>query len=115
MVRALLRLEGLAVLAVAAYGYGTTGAGWVWFVLLFLAPDLALTGYLAGPRVGSLIYNLVHTYATAAALLAVGWLGGAPLLVAAGCLLAAHIGLDRALGLGLKYPTAFRDTHIQRA
>jgi len=27
---------------------------------------------------------------------------------------AGHIGMDRALGLGLKYPTAFRDTHLQR-
>jgi hypothetical protein len=114
VVRLLLRLEGLAVFAVAAYGYGATGAGWGWFALLFLAPDLALAGYLAGPRVGSLTYNLVHTYALAAALLGAGWLGRVPLLVAAGCLLAAHIGADRALGFGLKYPAAFRDTHIQR-
>ena len=26
----------------------------------------------------------------------------------------AHIGIDRALGYGLKYPTAFKDTHLQR-
>jgi hypothetical protein len=26
----------------------------------------------------------------------------------------AHIGADRALGYGLKYPTAFKDTHLQR-
>ena len=25
---------------------------------------------------------------------------------------AAHIGVDRVLGYGLKYPTAFRDTHL---
>jgi hypothetical protein len=25
-----------------------------------------------------------------------------------------HIGLDRALGYGLKYPTHFKDTHLQR-
>jgi len=25
----------------------------------------------------------------------------------------AHIGIDRALGYGLKYPTFFRDTHLQ--
>jgi hypothetical protein len=24
----------------------------------------------------------------------------------------AHIGLDRAIGYGLKYPTGFRDTHL---
>jgi hypothetical protein len=26
----------------------------------------------------------------------------------------AHIGLDRAVGYGLKYPTAFKETHLQR-
>jgi len=25
----------------------------------------------------------------------------------------AHIGFDRALGFGLKYPTHFKDTHLQ--
>jgi hypothetical protein len=26
----------------------------------------------------------------------------------------AHLGLDRMLGYGLKYPTEFNDTHLQR-
>jgi hypothetical protein len=26
----------------------------------------------------------------------------------------AHVGADRLLGYGLKYPTGFRDTHLQR-
>ena len=26
----------------------------------------------------------------------------------------AHIGMDRALGYGLKYPSAFGDTHLGR-
>jgi hypothetical protein len=25
----------------------------------------------------------------------------------------AHIGMDRMLGFGLKYPTRFEDTHLQ--
>ena len=25
-----------------------------------------------------------------------------------------HIGVDRLIGYGLKYPTAFKDTHLQR-
>jgi hypothetical protein len=78
MVRVLLRLEGLAVFAVAAYGYAATGSGWVQFVALFLAPDLAAAGYLAGPRLGSLTYNLAHTYTVTAALLAAGWRAGRP-------------------------------------
>jgi Domain of unknown function (DUF4260) len=26
----------------------------------------------------------------------------------------AHIGMDRTVGYGLKYPTSFKDTHLQR-
>jgi hypothetical protein len=26
----------------------------------------------------------------------------------------AHIGFDRVMGFGLKYPTVFKDTHLQR-
>ena len=26
----------------------------------------------------------------------------------------AHIGMDRAIGYGLKYPTNHKDTHLQR-
>ncbi len=25
-----------------------------------------------------------------------------------------HIGVDRALGYGLRYPSGFKDTHLQR-
>ena len=25
-----------------------------------------------------------------------------------------HIGVDRAVGYGLKYPSGFKDTHLQR-
>ncbi len=29
-------------------------------------------------------------------------------------ILFAHIGIDRLLGFGLKYPSGFKDTHLQR-
>jgi hypothetical protein len=32
----------------------------------------------------------------------------------AAVLLVAHVGMDRAFGYGLKYPTAFQDTHLGR-
>jgi len=109
-----LRLEGLAVLAAAAVLYAGTGYGWVLFAVLFLAPDLAMLGYLGGPRAGAVAYNLAHTYAAPAVLAGVGWAMGAALPVALALVWAAHIGFDRALGYGLKLPTDFRDTHLGR-
>ncbi|HYM69330.1 MAG TPA: DUF4260 family protein [bacterium] len=36
------------------------------------------------------------------------------LVVSCALILTAHIGIDRLLGFGLKYPTGFKDTHLQR-
>jgi hypothetical protein len=113
-VRAWLRAEGLAALALSVTLYWVLGAGWLWFALLFLLPDLSFAGYLAGPRIGAMAYNLAHTYVLPLVLLAamlILELGRpAPLVL----IWTAHIGLDRALGFGLKYPTAFADTHLSR-
>jgi hypothetical protein len=110
-----LRLEALAVV-VAAVALYFDGEYAVWAFLAFLlAPDLSFAGYLAGPRPGAVVYNLAHTYAFPVALAAGALLAdehGWPLQVA--LIWAAHIGIDRVLGYGLKYPTAFKDTHLGR-
>lgn len=112
--RRLLHLEGLVVLVAAIALYFDAGYGWLLLVLLFLAPDLSMLGYLGGPLVGALAYDVVHTYALPVALGAVGVLGGYELATQLALVWAAHIGMDRMLGYGLKYPTAFKDTHLQR-
>lgn len=111
-VRLLLRAEGFFVLLVALIAYGKFGLGWGTFALYFLAPDLALLGYLAGVRVGGLLYNTTHSYVGAVAALAAGAIAGIPVLVAAGLIWCAHIGMDRALVYGLKYESGFRHTHL---
>ncbi|MGC1174423.1 DUF4260 domain-containing protein [Polaromonas sp.] len=113
-VRLLLRLEGLAVLVMAAAAYAQFGAGWTFFAWLFLLPDLSFLAYLAGPRTGAMVYNAAHSYAGALGLLALGVLAAMPLALAAGLVWCAHIGLDRALGYGLKYATGFGNTHLGR-
>ena len=113
-VRALLRLEGFAAFAGSLTFYAHAGFSWPAFALLFLTPDLSMLAYLAGPRVGAIIYNVAHTYATAVTLTLVGFVGGVPAAMAGGLIWIAHIGIDRALGYGLKYPTAFSDTHLGR-
>jgi hypothetical protein len=113
-VRSVLRLEGAAALAAAVSVYGHAGFSWLGFVVLFLAPDLSMLAYLAGPRVGALAYNLVHTYALALLATLAGFTLGSPVVAALGLILIAHIGFDRMLGYGLKYPSGFGDTHLGR-
>ena len=108
----LLRLEELALAALAIFAFAGTGLSWWWFVGLLLAPDLSALGYLAGPRVGAFTYNLVHHRALAVLLLLLGIPMGSMPLQAAGIILFAHSSLDRALGYGLKYPDAFTNTHL---
>jgi hypothetical protein len=73
-----------------------------------------MLGYLAGPRVGALSYDLAHTYVGPVALAVIGILGGSDVAVQVALVWLAHIGVDRLLGYGLKYPTGFKDTHLQR-
>jgi hypothetical protein len=113
-VRVLLRLEGFAAFAGALALYAHSGLSWPVFALFFLAPDLSMLAYLIGPRAGALAYSLAHTYVFAAALTLAGFAAAMPLATAGGLTWIAHIGFDRALGYGLKYPTAFGDTHLGR-
>jgi hypothetical protein len=112
---AILRLESLAVVVATVALYSDRDyAGWAFFAF-FLAPDLAIVAYAVGPKVGAVIYNLAHTYAFPVGLAAGSLLtGDAGLLVQIALIWAAHIGIDRILGLGLKYPTGFKDTHLNR-
>jgi hypothetical protein len=107
-----LRLEGLAVLALAVLIYRQGGHSWLLFGALFLAPDLSFAGYLAGARMGALAYNVAHSYVGPALAAALALTTGRPAVAA--LIWAAHIGFDRALGYGLKYPSGFTDTHLGR-
>ncbi len=61
-----------------------------------------------------MVYNLVHTYVGPVVLFTGGFVAGSGTAMAIALAWAAHLGVDRAVGLGLKYPTGFRDTHLQR-
>ena len=110
--RLLLRLEALIVLIAAILGYRALGASWLLFAAALLVPDLALAAYGAGPRVGAAVYNACHSYLAPAALAALAYASSSPISWALCLIWVAHIGMDRALGLGLKFSSAFRDTHL---
>jgi len=79
---------------------------------LLLIPDLSMLGYLFNPRVGAVSYNVVHSYFLPLALAAIAVLLNRTDDIRYLLIWTAHIGLDRFLGYGLKYPTAFGDTHL---
>lgn len=111
-IRLVLRAEGACVLLIGLLAYSKFGLGWGSFALFFLAPDLALFGYLAGPRIGAFVYNCTHTYLGALATLALGVWFDSAVAVSAGIIWCSHIGFDRMLGYGLKYSTGFGFTHL---
>jgi len=110
----LLHLEGLAVLVGSLVAYRELGDSWGKFFVLFLAPDLGMLGYLASPELGSKTYNLFHTYFSPFLLWLFVYFVHWPSLSSICLIWVAHIGFDRLLGYGLKYPTQFKDSHLNR-
>ncbi len=87
--------------------------GPIWLLLvLALAPDLSMLAYLAGSRVGSLGYNVVHTYTLPLALGGAGLWFDVRIATLVALVWAAHIGADRLVGYGLKFDTGFTETHL---
>ncbi len=109
-----LRLEGLVAAIAAAVIYSRTGASWWLFAALWLAPDLSMLGYLAGPCQGARIYNAFHTYIGPGVLALCSLLPGAHATLPIALIWANHIGVDRLLGFGLKYGDGFGFTHLSR-
>jgi hypothetical protein len=110
----LLRLEGVALFAAAATAFAIIGGAWTWFAIGFLLPDLAMIGYLISKRFGALTYNLAHTTSLPLILAFAGHFSGSEPMLFISLIWLGHIGFDRAAGYGLKYPTAFKSTHLGR-
>lgn len=92
---------------------------WIVFAA-FLAFDLSMLGYVRSPALGATTYNAVHNYAFPA-LAGMAALVLEPVSAAAStaagvlaCAWAFHVGVDRALGYGLKLPDSFTHTHLGR-
>jgi Domain of unknown function (DUF4260) len=118
-VRTMLRFEGLLLLTAALLFYAHAGTSWTLFLALFLVPDLSFAFYLFGARVGAAAYNVMHMTAGPIILalasqldLARYGVASAHLFLPVALIWFAHVGLDRALGYGLKYASGFADTHL---
>src|SRR5262245_49275191 len=111
-VRTWLRLEGLAALIAGVVLYGRLGGDWLWFIPALLAVDISLAGYLRGPAVGATVYDFAHNWAVGLLVLGLGAMLGIGFIALAGAVLIAHVGMDRAVGYGLKLKSSAHATHL---
>jgi len=113
-VKILLRLEGLTLFAGMTLLYAVWGGSWWIYVILFLVPDLSFAGYLVDAKTGAILYNAAHSYMAPVALMTASFALASPLWLSIAMIWLAHIGIDRALGYGLKYTAGFTFTHLGR-
>lgn len=111
-VRVLVQFEGAALFLGATAAYFHLGGAWWVYLVLLLSPDLSFLGYGLGPKVGAAIYNGAHSLALTIALGALAVALGSGFLGHLALIHAAHVGLDRSLGYGLKYASSFGSTHL---
>jgi hypothetical protein len=109
----ILRSEGLVLLAAALAAFFGALDEPFWLVpLLLFVPDLFMVGYARSTRAGAALYNLTHSYPAPVLLGAIAVATSNHLWEAVALVWFAHIGMDRALGYGLKYDDSFRHTHL---
>ena len=104
--------EEIAMFLLALFGFHYLPFSWWVFPALLLVPDLSMIGYAVNPKIGAILYNIVHHKALAIAIFIVGFYLSSSILQLTGIILFAHSSMDRALGYGLKYFNAFNHTHL---
>jgi hypothetical protein len=108
----LLRIEGATLFAASIAFFAFQNQPWWLYPVLLLVPDIFMLGYVRNTKLGSILYNLGHSYPAAAVLTVVGLVFASSLTVAMGAIWFGHIGWDRMFGYGLKYGTSFKHTHL---
>ena len=109
----LLKLEELAMFGLGIYLFSLLPYDWWWFLVLLLAPDIGMVGYLFGNKAGAIGYNLFHHKGVAIVVYLLGLYFANPVVQLIGVILFAHSAFDRILGYGLKYNKGFKFTHLE--
>ena len=99
--KTLIKIEELAQLLLSIYLFSFLPFAWWVFPVVLLVPDMSLLGLLAGKRIGTITYNLIHHKAVGLGAYMIGSLLGIPLLSFVGILLFGHSSFDRMVGLQL--------------
>ena len=122
--KSLLRLEELAQFSLILFALIAAHMPWWVFLMLLLAPDIGMLGYLVNARVGAFTYNVLHHKGIAVLLIFAGQIARFSTaydglfgdidesLLILGMILYGHASLDRIFGYGLKFGDSFHHTHL---
>lgn len=108
----IVALEEAAMFALSIYLFSQLSFAWWVYVLLILAPDLSMLGYMMNTRTGAWMYNIFHHKGVAIVVYVAGLYLQNEGVQLAGIILFGHSSMDRMLGYGLKYPDNFQNTHL---
>lgn len=106
------RLEGAVILAGASWWFHLNGGSWWLFLLFLFTPDIFCLGYLKNTKVGAFLYNFSHSLLVPLIIMLFSHPGYKYHVFNAALIWAAHVGMDRMLGFGLKYNDNFKHTHL---
>jgi len=107
-----LKLEGLVLAALMVVLTRESGRT-LWFLpATFLLFDISMIGYAVNEKFGAFTYNVVHNSVLPTLLLISGILLSVTEVQLWAYAWLFHVGMDRALGYGLKHKTSFKHTHL---
>jgi hypothetical protein len=106
------RIEAVFVFFASLYFYHRLHFMLWLFVVFLFSVDICMVGYLKDNKIGAYVYNFGHSLIAPSILLVIGTMDSQRVLLAMGLIWIAHVGLDRALGYGLKYENGFTHTHL---
>ncbi len=110
--KTIIKLEELGLFILAIYLFSLLNFEWWWFLVLILAPDLAMLGYIFGNKNGAFFYNIFHHRGIAILVYILGCYLKMELLQLIGIVLFSHSSMDRMFGYGLKFESGFNYTHL---
>lgn len=113
LIKQIVSLEYLFAAVLVAIFFVSIGKfDWWWLIILFIAFDISMIGYLAGNTMGAFTYNLGHSIIGPTLLAAAYILTSNQIILFITLLWLFHIFVDRALGYGLKHSKGFGHTHL---
>ena len=110
--KTIIKLEEAALFILGIYLFSLLSFQWWWFLVLILAPDLSMLGYILGNKAGAFLYNVFHHKGIALLVYGLGCYLSIESIQLAGIILLSHSAMDRIFGYGLKYEKGFGYTHL---